>query len=71
MRGGGREILEALRSAGRLLTEAAIAERIPHAHETTLRVWLCRLTQREDIVRYGERHAHRYGLPGGSTMETT
>lgn len=67
MRCGGNEILSVLKAAGRLLSEGVIAERLPHVHETTLRVRLCRMTAREDIVRYGERKCCRYGLPGGST----
>lgn len=67
MRCGGNEILAVLRAAGRILSESGIAQRLPHVHGTTLRVRLCRMTAREDIVRYGERSSCRYGLPGGST----
>lgn len=71
LRRGGHEVVAVLQAAGRIMRGEEIEQALPSVHEVTLRWRLSNLTARGDITRYGERKSFKYGLPGGSTSESS
>lgn len=71
LRAGGQEVVAFVRAAGRLVKGEEIERAMPHVNEVTIRWRLSSLTSRGELSRYGERKSFRYGLPGGSTSESS
>lgn len=71
LRAGGTAVIAALDRIGRIVNLETLHAAMPEVGAGTLRCRLSCMTQRGDVARYGEKYGYKYGIPGGSTSEST